>query len=803
MLANDGMINVASTSIFQGDHAGVEFATSAHEGLLHSFGCLSPRSRMISSKPLCDSSHAQGLVIDDYYAVSIEPLATPASETWSKQLLDRASPAYKKKAIVGSPEKDVVAAREAKVIGACLNHGVHAVQQNMTTVSAPAQKRLALSWISLQLASLRWTSDCLHSCLMGGWVSALLYRRPWMAVVQDAFSLVDRRTMDPAKLKLVKIPRTVANELVLLAVLSPLAVTDIAADFHPEVFATDSSKEKGAIVSAPITPVKAKMLHRACQSKGSYTRLVPKSTALLKMAGFEVEHIEEEAVKFPSTSVGRPLAYSFSFIEVFAGSARVTAAVAARGVAVGPPKDLSRSSEHDVSSNLVMRWLSHLIVARLISAFMIEPVCTTFSIMRRPALRSREFPLRFDPSDPQTLLGTQLALRSLQAMDLADRHVVAGLLENLFSSKIRYLPSWDHVQSLPSVSFCRCDSCRFGSPHLKSFRFLACHLDLAPLFLRCRCKKKQLQIQGSLTKKSAVYTEELADALSAVFVEAIRVIQRNDTEVDEAKARGHENLLVNDIARSSAWKTVLSWTFRKQCHLNLQELAAILRLVYKIASSRFSSCALILVDSLVCRGAVAKGRSSSRAIAALLKRMAAAILAANLYVVTPFCPTRLNTADDPTRNVPLRTSLGSVADASWWEKDLYNLANHPRLSRWAANWVFLMLKLVGPQVLEFADRSIYPHTRLALRGAPSFQQMDFDASLGFPGASYTTSRPTRTSSRKRSRPRRPRDRKPSRSYSSNRRSLHRRRARSRRRHRRDHPDIRIVLHIEMKPLRRP
>lgn len=88
VLANDGMINVAFTSIFQGDHAGVEFATSAHEGFLHSFGCLSPCSRMISSKPLCDSSHAQG--IDDYYAVSIEPLVTPASETWSKQLLDRA-----------------------------------------------------------------------------------------------------------------------------------------------------------------------------------------------------------------------------------------------------------------------------------------------------------------------------------------------------------------------------------------------------------------------------------------------------------------------------------------------------------------------------------------------------------------------------------------------------------------------------------------------------------------------------------------------------------------------------------------
>ena len=52
--------------------------------------------------------------------------------------------------------------------------------------------------------------------------------------------------------------------------------------------------------------------------------------------------------------------------------------------------------------------------------------------------------------------------------------------------------------------------------------------------------------------------------------------------------------------------------------------------------------------------------------------------------------------------------------------------------------------------------------------------------------SYTTPKPTRTTSRKRSRPQRSKDRKPSRSSRTNRRSIHRRRARSRRHHRRDH-----------------
>ena len=453
---------------------------------------------------------------------------------------------------------------------------------------------------------------------------------------------------------------------------------------------------------------------------------------MLKVLGLEVEQLEEEATLLSGSSVPKPMAYSFDFLEIFAGSARVTDAVAARGISVGPPIDLSRSPEHDMRSSLIMRWLSHLIVHCLIRAFMIEPVCTTFSIMRRPALRSKEQPLGFDVGDPQTLTGNQLALRSLQSMDLADRHKVAALLENPFTSKIRYLPSWKHVESLPSVSCCRCDSCRFGSPHLKSFRFLGAHLDLAPLSLRCKCLSKHVQIQGALTKRSAIYTEELADALSAVFETAILAKREEDEEFDCIHPEGHENLLVNDVAKSSNWKLVSSWTFRKQSHINLQELAAILRLIYKLASSRFSSRVSILVDSLVCRGAVSKGRSSSRAIAALLRRCTAVLLAANLYVITPFCPTRLNVADDPTRDQPIRDPIVSVLDESWEDSDVYKLANHSRLCRWAANWAVLILKLLGPRALDFADRSVFSCPRVMSSASQSFVQMDFDSTLGFP-----------------------------------------------------------------------
>ena len=726
-------VHVSFRSILQGDHAGVEFATSAHEGLLKISGCLPEETRMTSHLPVQTTSKVEGLVIDDYYAVSVEPLSKAPLESWSWSRMQSASRAYDSAHILGSPEKDVKAQSSGKVIGAFLNSTERALAQGLVTASAPVEKRLALSWISMQIAQLRWTTDSLHLCLLGGWVSCLLYRRPLMAIVQDAFSLVDQNAVNPDKPKLLQLPRKVADELVLLAVFAPMMASDLSATPHPFLFATDSSKDKGAIVATKLPADDMLLLHRACQSKGSYTRLSTRYSELQKFQGFEThEDVDIPSSKHPK--IDRPMAYRFDFLEIFAGSARVTSFMDALGVVCGPPIDLSCSPEHDMQSPLLMNWLSHLIVEKLIKAFMIEPPCTTFSIMRRPALRSKEKPFGFNPSDVQTKTGNVLAHRGLQSLDLADRHGVVGLLETPFSSKLRYLPSWDSVLSLPSASFCRCDSCRFGSPHLKSFRFLGVHIDLSPVSLRCTCSGKHVVIQGSLTKKSAIYTEGLAKELARTFVLAI-ASRCGPFPEDDQPASGYENLLVNSLARSSDWSLVSSWTFRNQVHINLQELAAVLRLLYIVAREKTPYRIVVFVDSLVTRGALAKGRSTSRALNSLLKKVSATSIACSLFVVSPFCPTRLNVADDPTRCQPIRVPSVPLLSAAWAPQDRFRLATHSRLKRWASNWAHLLLRLVGSSCLYLRDRSCYPVPRVCswfprLRsGLP----MDFDATLGFPG----------------------------------------------------------------------
>lgn len=727
---DEGLLWVSFCSVLQGDHGGVEICTDAHVSLLQSHGLLDVDSRLVSSKPLLGSSVADGLVIDDYFCISRENATTPNEESVAYARYEASQAAYREHGLLGSPQKDVLAENEGKAIGAYINSSERARSRGFITVASPPEKRLSLSFLTLQACALSHTTDSLHLCIVGGWVSALNYRRPLMSLMGKCFHVVDAAAYDPNEPKVVPLSRAVANELVLLAVLAPLALHEISARYDPDVYATDASNTMGGICKARVGEEVVETLWRHCKSKGAYTRLLSQAEVLMRRLELHEEGRDEPTIG----AVQRPLAYSFDFIEVFAGSAKVTTYVAQLGVAVGPPLELSLSEEFNVSNEWVLRWISHLICQRLVKSFAIEPPCTTFSIMRRPRLRSRQQPLGFNTGDAYTRNGNFLACRAGQACRLAARYRVAALWETPFSSYMRHLPAWKAVSRLPHSSEIRCDSCRFGSPHLKSFRFLLVNADPRPLMLRCQCTSKHLQIAGSYTKESAVYVDALASTIASVLVNSSLVMDAVIEEENSLRVGGLENQLVNEVAIAAPWEVVASWTFRKPSHINILEEAVLLRLVNRLGRRSLPSRIVALVDSHVVRGATSKGRTSSRALSSVLRRVCAGCVAYGLYLVLPFCPTRLNVSDDPSRGVPLRPSSEGIPLSSLSKADLQRLAASSGFRRFASNWVRLVIRLLGLCCLDFPNRNIYPlpwpdpvpHLGLS-------SSMDFDATLGFPG----------------------------------------------------------------------
>ena len=174
------------------NHYGVEVATQAHIQLLRDHGLLAPSKHLQAKTPLSESGPWEGLIIDDFFSVSREELPADAScwdplDSQSTRAVLSAKGVYKKFELKGSDRKDVLGSVSFKAAGAFVDSSFPTVADSLCLVSAPAEKRLSLAYISLQAAQLPAITPEFSSALAGCWVSILLYRRCLMSCL-DTFS---------------------------------------------------------------------------------------------------------------------------------------------------------------------------------------------------------------------------------------------------------------------------------------------------------------------------------------------------------------------------------------------------------------------------------------------------------------------------------------------------------------------------------------------------------------------------------------------------------------------------------------
>lgn len=210
-----------------------------------------------------------GLVIDDYFVLSKEfNDGRPPEDSQSVQIFEKAKKIYAREGILGSDEKDVKGELQFKVCGAEIDSSLESVARGVVSAGIPLDKRMNLAMLSASIATLPYTSDALHASLVGSWISALMMRRPLFSIMNEIFKVVPPEELCMEKPVLRPLSRVAAQELLLLACLAPVAVSNLSAEFLPEIFATDASMEKGGVVGAdcPVEVVKA--LWRSADRKG-------------------------------------------------------------------------------------------------------------------------------------------------------------------------------------------------------------------------------------------------------------------------------------------------------------------------------------------------------------------------------------------------------------------------------------------------------------------------------------------------------------------------------------------------------
>ena len=206
---------------------------------------------------------ACGVVIDDVLiAEQVLPASAPAYSDGEARL-DRLCEEYLQRGLKPHPKKTFRRADRAECWGALID--------GKTGLVRASPKRLApLMWITSRVALLGFATVGLLQVLAGSWISVLQVRRRMLCLLEHIYFAQQGRDQDA----IIALSPCAISELWCLVSLSPLAVTDLSARSHRELFMSDASEEFTASVKSELTWSFAKELQRHCLARGTWGKLL-------------------------------------------------------------------------------------------------------------------------------------------------------------------------------------------------------------------------------------------------------------------------------------------------------------------------------------------------------------------------------------------------------------------------------------------------------------------------------------------------------------------------------------------------
>ena len=197
-----------------------------------------------------------------------------------------------------------------------------------------------------------------------------------------------------------------------------------------------------------------------------------------------------EANACQSTKEDRPSKPKGIFLEVFAGTSRLTQAIQELGLSTLTPMEIKSGGQFDLrrrsTQQVVLAWIRS---GRVAYVHFGTP-CAVFS-------RARHFIRHKQRAEEKERVGVELALFTAEAIATCQRYSVEWSIENPRNSRLFQLPFLSQLLSSRHSCCVDIDFCMYGEDYKKPTRIYTSCKNLHQLAVACCHKKHKCNLRGS------------------------------------------------------------------------------------------------------------------------------------------------------------------------------------------------------------------------------------------------------------------------------------------------------------------
>ena len=683
-----------------GDHGAVDIAQESHVNLLKAHGALEDSETLDYKKPIpvSRSGFYEGIMIDDHLGIQIlkrkgSIQATLKQPGRDQRVFEQSDQAYSEVGLEAHPGKKVRRALDTRVWGAQI--------EGCKGLVGPTRTRLVrLAKLSTVAALPGAMDEKVLEAITGQWAFCAQFRRPLFSMMHALYHQGNPGNQGGLFL----MSREARNELIMLAILAPLCITDLRVPYSNDLFCVDASPSGAGVCKVRVKEALAKEMWRRGDKLGYRIPLLTSLESWLKTKGCDEddllespqevwEEVGEKELDFrgwlnqstwgQEVFCRRPLyEQPVDFLEMYSGCSVMTSCFEKAGCSVLPPLELKKG--FDLRDQKLFWGVLSFVRAGKVRFVWWAPPCTTFSLARCPKLRSLFEAWGFDLLNLQVVLGNLHALQCFLVAwaQLMVGHWFAG--EQPAYGFMRATFIWELLARIDNVIEVLFDWCRFGRNYVKTTRLLTNVSSLKQLGVRCchgkRGARSHEVLKGAATTAAGAYSQVFCERVAKLVQQFLLIRSadlventsnnRGDTPQNPPKAfrerrsrpKGGSALWAVQLSEGLNWKTWIQYSFQSREHINLQETKARRSMFKRLGHGmRLVVCQ----DSRVNLGSLGKGRSPSKALNRLLRTEAPYILGKNLYVSSVHFPTWSIRADGPSRGRKVESARTALPRWFW------------------------------------------------------------------------------------------------------------------------------------------